>query len=711
MWSCSMPCCPARPLARGPVTSPNRMRTHCGGRNGDKTWSRITTPLRPLVSGSLPPSAPPTGGSRGNCDSRAVAGIRSRVEEQERLRLEREREQEQKKASSLARLAHALPVEEPRIEAPPLPLSPPAPPPAPPPPLATPTPLTVIPIPVVTNSPQPLPPPLPPAAQPLPLAPRQPALVSTPGLSIKDSAPLPTRPQVPNPAPLLPDSKTTLPPTGSPKPLQPLPTPILTIAPHPGVQTQLAPQQPPPSTLGTLKLAPAEEVKSSEQKKRPGGIGTREVHNKLEKNRRAHLKECFETLKRNIPNVDDKKTSNLSVLRTALRYIQSLKRKEKEYEHEMERLAREKIATQQRLAELKHELSQWMDVLEIDRVLRQTGQPEDDQASTSTASEGEDNIDEDMEEDQAGLGPPKLSHRPHPELPKPPPSTAPAPLPPHPHSHSQPVALSPVHLPGQQPPPQQKTPLPAPPPPPAPAQTLVPAPAHLVAAAGGGSTVIAHTATTHASVIQTVNHVLQGPGGKHIAHIAPSAPSPAVQLAPCHTSHWPHHSAPCHPQPCGPPWLPAAPVSTARGGEPACGSEPHRPHPLTPASEWHSWAGAPSDCHGKASCGGSGGAPPPAGGPDSAQPCDHGHHALLPGQHAQAGLRMRPLRGPQWGQGGGPTPHSPTHQLHTFQPGQGPPHPHPPPGLLGEGGAETLSQGREGHPRELGAGQGVTPLH
>lgn len=65
---------------------------------------------------------------------------------------------------------------------------------------------------------------------------------------------------------------------------------------------------------------------------------------------------------------------------------QTLKRKEKEYEHEMERLAREKIATQQRLAELKNELSQCMDVVEIDRVLRQTIQPEDDQASTSTAS-------------------------------------------------------------------------------------------------------------------------------------------------------------------------------------------------------------------------------------------------------------------------------------------------------------------------------------
>lgn len=54
----------------------------------------------------------------------------------------------------------------------------------------------------------------------------------------------------------------------------------------------------------------------------------------------------------------------------------------------MERLAREKIATQQRLAELKNELSQWMDVMEVERVLRQTGQPEEDQASTSTASGG-----------------------------------------------------------------------------------------------------------------------------------------------------------------------------------------------------------------------------------------------------------------------------------------------------------------------------------
>ncbi|XP_010152879.1 PREDICTED: max-binding protein MNT, partial [Eurypyga helias] len=168
----------------------------------------------------------------------------------------------------------------------------------------------------------------------------------------------------------------------------------------------------------------------------------------------------------------------------------TLKRKEKEYEHEMERLAREKIATQQRLAELKNELSQWMDILEIDRIIRQTVQPEDDQASTSTASEGEDNMDEDMEDDRPVNSLPKLTQRQHPELLKAVPSNA----------ASQHPAVLPQHLPIQ----QKQAPAHAQPP-------------------------IQTPATTHASVIQTVNHVIQGPQTKHIAHIAPSTSSP-VQL-------------------------------------------------------------------------------------------------------------------------------------------------------------------------------------
>ncbi|CAH1232825.1 MNT [Branchiostoma lanceolatum] len=94
--------------------------------------------------------------------------------------------------------------------------------------------------------------------------------------------------------------------------------------------------------------------------------------------------------------MEDKKTSNLCILRSALRYIQALKRKEKEYEHEMERLAREKIATQQRIAQLKMELREELDNQEKPPPWTQ----DDDQASTSTASEGEDNmkINEDEEE-------------------------------------------------------------------------------------------------------------------------------------------------------------------------------------------------------------------------------------------------------------------------------------------------------------------------
>ncbi|XP_041656950.1 MAX network transcriptional repressor b [Cheilinus undulatus] len=287
----------------------------------------------------------------------------------------------------------------------------------------------------------------------------------------------------------------------------------------PSSQHALAPHQAPPTSQPRPNGVNMEDMRGMEGKRRPGGAGTREVHNKLEKNRRAHLKECFETLKKNVPNVDEKKTSNLSVLRSALRYIQTLKRKEKEFEHEMERLAREKIATQQRLAELKNELSQCMDVIEIDRVLRQTIQPEDDQASTSTASEGEDNFEQDMDED---------TPTPHPV-----PTSLPKPTPPilqaqpllTPHLSIQHTTLP---LSGVLTTPSPSAPLPpqAIAPAPAPGQPT-PQPSHPVqpTAVQVQPTVIAHAAVSHPSVIQAVNHNLPA-SHKHLTHIAPS-PGPA----------------------------------------------------------------------------------------------------------------------------------------------------------------------------------------
>lgn len=52
--------------------------------------------------------------------------------------------------------------------------------------------------------------------------------------------------------------------------------------------------------------------------------GTREVHNKLEKNRRAHLKECYEALKNqlSLKDEDRRKTSNLAILGEALKCVQ-----------------------------------------------------------------------------------------------------------------------------------------------------------------------------------------------------------------------------------------------------------------------------------------------------------------------------------------------------------------------------------------------------
>ncbi|KAE8622659.1 hypothetical protein XENTR_v10005326 [Xenopus tropicalis] len=407
---------------------------------------------------------------------------------------------------------------------PPDPVSPPAPAPPPPPPLPPSAPVTVIPLPVVTSTPQPV---VQTSVSP-PVVQRHAPVVSPPVLNKEVS--LPPVIQRP-PGTVLPEIKTTPLSMGSPKPLHHYQAPVLAIAHHPLMQQQQqqpiqpqptalqTPQPPHPQPLGALRLPITDDGRPNEQRRRPGGAGTREVHNKLEKNRRAHLKECFETLKRNIPNVDDKKTSNLSVLRSALRYIQSLKRKEKEYEHEMERLAREKIATQQRLADLKNELSQWMDIMEIDRIVRQTVQPEDDQASTSTASEGEDNIDEDMDDDRPVNA---LSKRQQPSLLKMVPSSAAA------HSHHSTVLPQHVSI-------QQKQ-APSPHPQPqisnqalVPTQAMVPAQTHIVAASTVQSTVIAHTATTHASVIQTLNHVIPGPQTKHIAHIAPSTSSP-VQL-------------------------------------------------------------------------------------------------------------------------------------------------------------------------------------
>ncbi|UJR36148.1 hypothetical protein I4U23_028883 [Adineta vaga] len=112
----------------------------------------------------------------------------------------------------------------------------------------------------------------------------------------------------------------------------------------------------------------------------------REIHNRLEKHRRAHLKGCFDNLKAEVPCQRDRKITNLQVLNLAIKYIQTLSRKEREYEHEIALLTARNIELQQRLRTLKtdlnaegHNVDTWLDSCpDVDRSV-----------STRTASEAE----------------------------------------------------------------------------------------------------------------------------------------------------------------------------------------------------------------------------------------------------------------------------------------------------------------------------------
>ncbi|XP_055845907.1 uncharacterized protein LOC129911921 isoform X2 [Episyrphus balteatus] len=101
------------------------------------------------------------------------------------------------------------------------------------------------------------------------------------------------------------------------------------------------------------------------------GAGTREVHNKLEKHRRAQLKECFEQLKSQLQLKDEerKKTSNLSILGAALKHVMALKIKEQELEQQVELLAKEKINAQKKIVNLKRELGPKVENIDFSSII------------------------------------------------------------------------------------------------------------------------------------------------------------------------------------------------------------------------------------------------------------------------------------------------------------------------------------------------------
>lgn len=106
----------------------------------------------------------------------------------------------------------------------------------------------------------------------------------------------------------------------------------------------------------------ASDSDSERGRRRPGGAGTREIHNRLEKNRRAHLKVCFETLKSEIPSLDDRKTSNLNILKSALRYIQNLEKRTNQYTKEREDLKKHNLSLRGKLKVLRTDIKNLLEI-------------------------------------------------------------------------------------------------------------------------------------------------------------------------------------------------------------------------------------------------------------------------------------------------------------------------------------------------------------
>lgn len=81
----------------------------------------------------------------------------------------------------------------------------------------------------------------------------------------------------------------------------------------------------------------------------------RELHKTLEKNRRAHLRHCFELLKAELPVSEcvDRKTSHINIIKSAIRYVLALREQEVSLEGELQRLTKVKNELTDKLSRLR----------------------------------------------------------------------------------------------------------------------------------------------------------------------------------------------------------------------------------------------------------------------------------------------------------------------------------------------------------------------
>ena len=84
----------------------------------------------------------------------------------------------------------------------------------------------------------------------------------------------------------------------------------------------------------------------------------RELHKTLEKNRRAHLRSCFNELMNELPKTEytEKKYSHINIIHYAIRYIHQLKQTELDHKEELNKLSRLRSEYESSLYSLKQQL-------------------------------------------------------------------------------------------------------------------------------------------------------------------------------------------------------------------------------------------------------------------------------------------------------------------------------------------------------------------
>ncbi|XP_040576863.1 max dimerization protein 1 [Lepeophtheirus salmonis] len=128
---------------------------------------------------------------------------------------------------------------------------------------------------------------------------------------------------------------------------------------------------------------------------RKGSSSNRSTHNELEKNRRAHLRECLQSLKKIVPvGSDSSRHTTLGLLNKAKYFIRSLEDKDRKVTQHKETLMREQRYLRRRLELLSNQVD----------AMYQKRRSLSECSSTSTTSGSSNSESDDHEVDVIGYG-------------------------------------------------------------------------------------------------------------------------------------------------------------------------------------------------------------------------------------------------------------------------------------------------------------------